>query len=110
MAAKLKNGKDIPYNEGFVCGAETSTSGRFVTHVLNPIARVAEKLGYENTLTGWTAAGKMLSWPPNTADPQKELKEKHSIPDYTLISLSQTETRAFEEAMYLWGTNLVLCI
>ncbi|KAL4931886.1 uncharacterized protein BDV17DRAFT_255530 [Aspergillus undulatus] len=100
MSARV-SGKDVNYTEYYICGAEISTSARYATHVLNPVSGVAQELGHRAAFSDWTAAGKMLSWPP----PAKGIDEKNkrSIPDYAL--LVGGETRALGEAKHPWGTR-----
>lgn len=101
MSAQVVSGKDVNYTEYYVSGAEISTSARYVTHVLNPVSGVAQELGHNAAFSDWTAAGKMLSWPP----PDKGIDEKNkkSTPDYALLMCG--ETRALGEAKHPWGTK-----
>ncbi|KAI9039004.1 uncharacterized protein KD926_010106 [Aspergillus affinis] len=102
VAARLKKEKDLNYSKFFLCGAEISSSGRYVTHVLNPVGGIAKKLDYGFRFSDWTAAGKILQWPPNFVEAEKQMKEKRSIPDYTLYCISSKEARALGEAKHPW--------
>lgn len=123
VSARLGS-QDLNYREHFRCGAEISTSGRYITHVLNPMSGIAEHLGYKISFGDWSVAGMKLEWPKtmpatppkedtpkedtpkeDTPKEDKREKDKSSIPDYVLIDVLTKKPRALGEAKHPWGTN-----
>lgn len=98
--------EDLNYSEHFCCGAEISTSARYVTHVLNPMTGVAKHLGYNISSGDWSVAGVKLEWPKSMPAIPLE-KDKSSIPDYVLLDLLSKEPRVLGEAKHPWGKGPV---
>ncbi|OJJ78146.1 hypothetical protein ASPBRDRAFT_25750 [Aspergillus brasiliensis CBS 101740] len=94
--------QDLNYSEHFRCGAEISTSARYVTHVLNPMSAIAKHLGYHVSSGDWSVAGMKLEWPKSMPAIPSE-KDKSSIPDYVLVDLVTKNPRALGEAKHPWG-------
>ncbi|PYI33113.1 hypothetical protein BP00DRAFT_414103 [Aspergillus indologenus CBS 114.80] len=115
---------DVYYSEHFLCGAEISSSARFISNVLNPLNGVAKILGYPLYFGDWTVTVDKLRWPvlplaneqdktstgkPNAitgteGQSKKPAKpERGSIPDYALID-EKGKVRAIGEAKHPWGT------
>ncbi|RAL03146.1 uncharacterized protein BO80DRAFT_432935 [Aspergillus ibericus CBS 121593] len=119
---------DLYHSEHFRCGAEISTSGRYIAHVLNPMSGIATKLGFQLRFGDWHAVKDHLKWmlpdssddesaddvtrddetmgqDDNTGDAEGEdqdrKKPKRSIPDYAIIDESH-EARALGEAKHPW--------
>ncbi|KAI9037208.1 uncharacterized protein KD926_000713 [Aspergillus affinis] len=103
--------QDLNCTEHFRCGAEISTSSRYIANVLNPISGIAEHLGYGVSSGDWTVAGWKLEWPritsaiPSTEEKKDKEKDKSSIPDYVLIDVGTKSPRALGEAKHPWGTT-----
>ncbi|KAH8430196.1 uncharacterized protein LDX57_007866 [Aspergillus melleus] len=96
--------QDLNLGEYFRCGAEISTSGRYVTHVLNPMSGIAKHLGYNITSGDWSVAGVKLEWPRSMPAIPAE-KDRSSIPDYVLVDTMAKKPRALGEAKHPWGKN-----
>ncbi|PYH46581.1 uncharacterized protein BP01DRAFT_397108 [Aspergillus saccharolyticus JOP 1030-1] len=100
VTAYIETG-DVYYREHFLCGAEISSSARFISNVLNPLTGVANILGYPLYFGDWTVTVDKLKWPVLTLANEQD---KIFTGKPGTITETEGKARAIGEAKHPWGT------
>ncbi|KAE8153516.1 hypothetical protein BDV25DRAFT_24373 [Aspergillus avenaceus] len=93
--------------EYFRCGAEISSSGRYVQHVLNPVSAISEKLRMNVVFGDFHASQAARKQSKNKKDTPDDAAQgsdgSRTVPDYAL--LRNYSPIALGEGKHPWGTR-----
>lgn len=101
--ATIEDNRSITLSkEYYKCGAEISTSGRYVQHVLHPMSAVFQELGLLYAFGDFGASNEARK---TDKKKEEERADTRKVPDYTLLDLKDNSPVVIGEAEHPWNTN-----